>query len=393
MGSHADRQKKYREKKKDDPVFRDKERKRYAEIRLRQKENQTEEEKQMLREKTKMRVRKYREQKKADARDSEYKSVQSRGKAVAKVVKQLPKDKAKRIEVLSIINEQTIGIPLSPTPPLPTQNPALPNITKTIQDFYRSDTVSQVSSETKHRRSKKRQDQEIRILTLTVMEAHAVFRDEYPNLQCSLSVFFKLRPETVLLMKQASYNVCLCSQHENFKFKVQAMNQVDPNIFGALKSLSTIESVLICDPPGDDCYLSKCRICSEREKLSTLYNQLSEDKKNSLITWYEWKAGITSGFKQVSKMQNESSVTELFDIIVASTIQFLLHIYIQRTHIEKFKNDKEQALQHDSSMAVLQIDFAENYRCFEQNATQGGHFGYKLVTFLLVYLVYLIYNS
>lgn len=180
-------------------------------------------------------------------------------------------------------------------------------------------------------------------------------------------------------MKQTPYNVCLCSQHENFKFKIQRIYEADPIVFVDFKSLSTVEKLIICEKPKDECYLSKCKSCSKRHKLRTLLQQLSEEQKLSVITWFEWKTISNSGFKQVSKVSNESTLSELYDIFLYVCDAFLLHLYVQRTHTEKFKHDKQQALHEDSTTAVLQIDFAENFKCFEQNATQGGHYGYNMV--------------
>lgn len=177
-------------------IFVKKKKKRMVEYRRKCKEHESLESKELSRVKTLERVRKHR-QKIYDLSRTGFKCVQSRAKAVAKVMRSLPKSPGKQTEVLSIITETTTGLPVSPVPQIPPQTQSSTTIKDIIENFYRSDAVSQVSSETKHRRSKQHQDKEIRVMTLTIMEAYAAFCNEHPKIKCSDSVFRKLRPETV----------------------------------------------------------------------------------------------------------------------------------------------------------------------------------------------------
>ena len=58
---------------------------------------------------------------------------------------------------------------------------------------------------------------------------------------------------------------------------------------------------------------------------------------------------------------------------------FLPHHYIKRCHSNFYNQQKEQVT-YDSSMAMKQIDFAENYSTIWQDEIQSAHWQNKQVT-------------
>lgn len=140
-----------------------------------------------------------------------------------------------------------------------------------------------------------------------------------------------------------------------------------------------MENILVCEIRSDKCYLSLCGNCRTRPNLRLLLDSLSQEQKNKTISFFEWKAVENAGFKQICKTSRDCKVSEMFDMLLLACDLYLKHIYIQRSHTQKFKDDKEIALKPDASVAFLQMDYAENFKCFEQNATQGGHYGYHSV--------------
>lgn len=182
-------------------------------------------------------------------------------------------------------------------------------------------------------------------------------------------------------MKDTRANVCVCSHHENFRFKIESLYFLDKDAFIEFQNLQKFESFLVCDQSTNDCYLSKCLQCKNRPKIVNLIRTLNDDQKLSNVSWFVWKLTDKNGFKQVIKVGQEGTVEELLYTIIEASQLYLNHIYVQRAHVKKFNEDKKAALKENSEIAVLQGDWAENFRCFEQNATQAGHYGYSLVMF------------
>lgn len=384
--SRAEIQKAYRERKKSDPNYMESDRKRAAEKRKRFKENATPEMLEVHKREAYERVKKFRASRRNAEQISTFKSVQSKGKALKKVQRALPRNLMRRREIVSALLGSESHLPPSQT----IINQVPPPVAESAKKFYYSDEISFISSETKHRRSKRNSDVQVRIMTLTLREAYAAFCQGHPNFRMSLTTFYHLKPPEVKYMSAISHNVCLCSVHENFRFKVDALYHVDTTIFISCSSLQNLEVFLLCDTPNDDCFLSKCTNCERGSKLRHLVAQLDEEKLAQTLSWYVWKTAEKKEFKQVVKETMEGTIMDLVDLILASCEKFFKHIYIQRAAIDKFEKTKEEATKPDSSTLAFQIDFAENYRCFHQGSTQGGHYGYNLVIFLFIQEILLV---
>lgn len=384
--TRAEIQKEYRERKKKNPNYVESERQRAKKIRDRIKKIATSETKKNLRAQTLQRVHKFRELNAKSKVSSAFKSTQSKGKALKKVKHSLPKSVEKTRSILAHLMRDHGSSILRPPQPEPHFNRIPEFIIEKVQSFFRSDVISYVSSETKHRKSKENAGVEIRIMVLTIREAYDVFRQENKNIKMSLTTFQKFKPTEVKYMHTTSHHVCLCSVHENHRFKLESLYHVDKSILSALESLQSLENFLLCSPPTDNCYLYKCTKCKDKHSLvSNLLNQIDEDKLNAKTAWYEWKSSDQKGFKQVVKETCEGTVTELFKVFIDCCEKYFKHVYIQRASIEKFESTKSTALKENSTTVVFQIDWAENFRCFHQDSTQGGHYGYNMVRFSLYY--------
>ena len=60
--------------------------------------------------------------------------------------------------------------------------------------------------------------------------------------------------------------------------------------------------------------------------------------------------------------------------------KFMQHSYIKRQQAKKYEEDKELASTISSTVAVLQMDFAENYTCTAQDEIQSAHWNQNQVT-------------
>ena len=62
------------------------------------------------------------------------------------------------------------------------------------------------------------------------------------------------------------------------------------------------------------------------------------------------------------------------------TTKFLPHCHIKHLQAKQYELDKELASTQDSKIAVLQMDFAENYMCVAQDEIQSAHWNQSQVT-------------
>eukprot|EP00112_Aurelia_sp_Birch-Aquarium-sp1_P019466 Seg4820.5 transcript_id=Seg4820.5/GoldUCD/mRNA.D3Y31 product="hypothetical protein" protein_id=Seg4820.5/GoldUCD/D3Y31 len=74
------------------------------------------------------------------------------------------------------------------------------------------------------------------------------------------------------------------------------------------------------------------------------------------------------------------NVKDLYDHISLMSPKFLHHCHIKRQQAKSYQSDKELASNKDSEIAVLQMDFAENYSCSAQDEVQSAHWNQNQVT-------------
>ena len=164
----------------------------------RQRIKQDPEKKMKEREKIKERVRKYRIKKKDSAKTVNFStimSVQTKGKLLKKVQKSLPKDPAQRYEVLATLlngsfNKETT-LPLNSV-----NNPALTEVEIKVKRFYCEDDISRLSPNVRDFVSIIENGKNIKIqvrhLLLTMKEAYQLFKHDHLDIKIGLSRFCEL---------------------------------------------------------------------------------------------------------------------------------------------------------------------------------------------------------
>lgn len=60
--------------------------------------------------------------------------------------------------------------------------------------------------------------------------------------------------------------------------------------------------------------------------------------------------------------------------------KFLKHVYIKHAQAESFEKEKKDVLE-DEDLAILQVDFAENFTCEAQDEIQTAHWNQKNVSY------------
>lgn len=69
-----------------------------------------------------------------------------------------------------------------------------------------------------------------RHMTSSLLETHALFKEEFQNIKIGKSKFAELCPKHVFLSSKLSHNVCLCRYHENFITAVNVLHKALPSV-------------------------------------------------------------------------------------------------------------------------------------------------------------------
>ncbi len=157
---------------------------------------------------------------------------------------------------------------------------------------------------------------------------------------------------------------------ENPHIRVDAIHSHIPDIPSYTTEFS---SSCLLQPEGDLCWFGKCTHngCGFAAKYS-----LPDNVKDSRATWMQWQEN--NG--RMVKMQETGTIEDLYNYICPMTPKFMQHSYIKRQQAKKYEEDKILASTINNRVAVLQMDFAENYTCTTQDEIQSAHWNQNQVT-------------
>ena len=245
---------------------------------------------------------------------------------------------------------------------------------ETVKNFYTRDDISRMAPGKRDvvtiRDKDGKKKLQKRHLYMSIKEAYGVFKVENPNVKIGLTKFRKLRPPNVLLSSQTPSNVCTCVYHQNMFLALDAINIHVPDI----PSYSTdFPASCLLDPGSDLCWFGNCS--HDSCGFEAIY-PLPDTVKNFPAKWMTWQEA--NG--RLSKLENIGTVQDLYDHICSMTTKFLPHCHIKRLQAKQYELDKELASTQDSKIAVLQMDFAENYTCVAQDEIQSAHWNQSQVT-------------
>ena len=140
-----------------------------------------------------------------------------------------------------------------------------------------------------------------------------------------------------------------------------------------------------CELPSNLCFINQCEVCKSIQLFSKLTEQLKFSEES--ITWKEWQKSEKKSYINIEKVTKKGTVSDLVNHISKMREKFVTHSEIKQNQSKAFKGNLEQP-KIDSSVAVLQIDWAENFKCFTQNETQAAHFGQHQVSIFTAALWY-----
>lgn len=262
-------------------------------------------------------------------------------------------------------------------------NAISPELIKVVKKFFERDDISRQAPGMKDCRVFREKDGnktkiQIRHLTASLKETFALFCEEFPEAGIGKSKFAELRPKHVYLSKQLPHNVCMCRYHENFISAIDSLHKVSP----CVPSYShDFPATLLCKSPNRKCWTNQCDECNDASGFKRNYTL--DEVANDDITWHVRKKGEDG---RLMKAVEEGTVEDLLAHICDMIPQFLEHCYIKREQAAAYNKERDEAQSedYDPEIAVIQVDFSENYTCVWQDEIQSAHWNQSQVTLFTV---------
>lgn len=327
------------------------------------------------------RKRKFRENKKQQTvKNIPFKTPQSLGKAVRRADAMMPKEKNKKICVLTKILEsldpnlkvQNIG----KTEIITTMNPwnkLSPEIVEKVKSFYLKEDISRVSPGLKDRVKIKTNGSIIeyaqkRHMVYTIKEAYTIFQEENPETKIQIRKFYELRPAFVLPISDTPHNVCVCKYHSNILFILEAFRKRFKTFPDDHKKLI---SEITCDVESENCMMNECPQCKEFDILfSCLPLQYNPEEPMQIKQW----STIDGKTKTIIQLETIESAIEMLE---KQMTPFRKHHFVKNIQ-QKYFDFKRKNIEIGD--VILQIDFAENFQLIAQDEIQSAHWQHEQVT-------------
>lgn len=334
------------------------------------------------RRKTKLRVAKHRKmkEKRQTSQNSDspvvYKTAGSLAKAVSRVKRSLPKSPRKKKCVIRKLYSSVNGATELETSFERSKSSSLaldPITVDKVKSFYERDDISRQAPGIKDVVTVKedgvKEKVQVRHLFSSIRETHALFCSENEEVTIGKSKFSDLRPKHVKTSNKMPHNICLCKYHANFILAINALHDTFPSF---QKYTEFFWDQYLCKPPTETCWQSNCENCKSKLQLTMKQLLESECDVTTDVNWTVWKE-FEDG--RLRKVIEDGEVEDLIAYINSISTQFLGHVYTKREQAKSYQDDRNVTLSeaHQRNVALVQVDFAENYTCFAQEEVQSYH--------------------
>ena len=264
--------------------------------------------------------------------------------------------------------------------PLPVVSSITKETTESIKKFYFAD-ASDYIPDRRHATRK--------VMTDTLKNSHRAFLSQNHETmkKVSLSTFIKHRPKKILTMDKSKFQSCLCEYCVNIVFKLESLNKLSTeanmkdlqfdNKFSCLK-------MTICHTESDtdmfkdkQCIDRNCEECGVHN-IALHYQPLIEKMSDSVISWKRWElCSLKNGNKRQMLIQKNGTVFDLVKELSNELKPFASHVFIALWQRKQYKDLISNIPKEN---VVLLMDFAENYRCVNQDEIQAAYYQYQQAT-------------
>lgn len=168
----------------------------------------------------------------------------------------------------------------------------------------------------------------------------------------------------------------MCTYHSNF---IEAIDALHKNVPAVPKYNDGFVRQFLCEISSKDCWFAKCTLCSGIS-IDKLKDLVDKDQLKQNVSWIVWNKVAPSN--RIEKQNKTRTLADLLAHIAAMAPQFLKHSYIKREQSEMFNlHDRPRAINSEfEDEGMLQIDFAENYVCVQQDEVQSAHWKQNQLT-------------
>lgn len=229
-----------------------------------------------------------------------------------------------------------------------------------VKQFYQSDEHCRILPGMKDVMSiGKKVYERKRLILCNLSELYASFKWEHPNLKIGFSKFCSLRPKwCVLAASSGTHLVCVCTIHQNVVLLIHGS--------GIKEDYKELILHMVCEGATRECMLRHCDKCPSKDNLvHFLQSTFEEYDDEDVIEYSQWVST-----DRTEMIRCSSSVIEFIEILVDKLNKLIPHSYIAKSQASTFKSLKETA---PSSVAVISMDFSENYAFTIQEEAQGYH--------------------
>ena len=293
--THAERQKRYREKQKE----------KYGEKAVQEKESKrrnakTLENIDLYREKDRLRKQKSRQKAGKTTTCPGYQSLSTLSKAVKKAKSALPNSPRKRAMMVKRLSSEA-GCQEATFPLIKQGGTALSKELKAaVIEFYMRDDISRQAPGKRDtvavRENNERKTMQKRHLSMNLSEVYQLFKQENHNKKIGNSKFSSLRPGHMQLSSQMPRNVCVYRHHQNMILILEALHKLDETFPVYSHELP---QTLVSSDHSDFFWNNICENYKGALLFKSLYslNYLDDDKN---VEWYQWEKGSWAKWEGIS---------------------------------------------------------------------------------------------
>ena len=235
-----------------------------------------------------------------------------------------------------------------------------PEVITLVVNFYQSDEQSRVLPGMKDIVSLgKKQYEKKRLILSNLNEIYSNFKWEYPEVKVGFSKFCMLRPKwCVLAGASGTHSVCVCTIHQNVILLIHAAELEE--------GYKELINLLLCENPNRECMLRHCGNCPSKDNLTGfLQTKFCDCDEEDRIEYKQW---ISTDRTQM--ITCTANVDEFIDELTTKLEKLVPHSYIAKCQSKYFKSLKDSSA---SNVAVISMDFSENYSFTIQDEAQGYH--------------------
>lgn len=301
-----------------------------------------------------------------------YKVKATLSKAIKKVSRVLPEDTEKKKIVVKQLYFQHFPIMK------PKNKRILPEreVIQLVKDFFLRDDISQQLPGKNDTKIIRNPDQtktylQKRVMILTLSEAYEEFKKIHSSANVGRTKFCSLKPVHVDFVNQLKHVGCLCKMCENMKLLFSSLQSKMNESF---ESLDSMIGMFSC--PDKYCDAVTCDICVEHysNMIPELFDEAELTDEIILSQWIQDVYQL--------KLKNEvKELTDCIKIFVERCVNYKQHIFVKASQSSLFFDSR--ATSNDQNI-VMQIDFAENFKCIAQNEVQSAYYNQHTIAIFTV---------